>query len=394
MTREELHRLVWSVPMQRLAKAFAMSDVALAKHCRKADVPVPPRGWWARREAGQKVDVTPLPATPPGALSVPLALAMPREFAEPSGPGEQPSDPDAAPVFPDIAMFRDEVARTVPEVRVATKTLTGHPIVARLLDVEGRKAANADDWNQRRYGSRFGTPIQQRRLRVLAALLGALDRSGCKVSGSTHAGEVFRVTARGMHFVLVLGVEAPTGDAYSPYVRWHGRAGTKPILRLKFGDHELERDDRRARPFLEWADNGAPLEARLTEAVRAIIVLAEEKRRAWAVQSHAWAVEDRRRQEKARREAEAKAEADRIARAKAAAAARVKSLLDDADALVRADRIRAYVEEVRRRTATCPELASPRDVEAWAAWALAEADRIDPLAGGRFIAAMRRSDDV
>ena len=390
MTRDELHDLVWSVPMQCLAKSFGISDVALAKHCRKANVPVPPRGWWARKEAGQRVHVTPLPPLPIGSLPHPVGLSMPAEFAKPRPPGAERADADAPPTFPDIALFRAEVEEAVGEVRVITRTLTGHPIVERLVQVEEKKRSDPGNFDQKYYGSRFATAIQQRRLRVLSAILGALNRSGCDVTGSTHAGEVFRITARGMHFVIVLGVEAASGEGYSPYTRWHGAAGSKPKLRLKFGDHDLERDDRRAKPLLEWSDGEQPLEAQLTGAVRRILVLAEEKRRAWAVQTHQWAVEDRRRREREQREAEAKAEADRIAREKAEAAARVQALLDEAEAIGQAGRIRAYVAEVRRRTSADPSTVAG-DVETWASWALAEADRIDPVTSGRYLAALRRA---
>lgn len=64
MTREELHALVWSQPMRTVAKSLGVSDVALAKRCRKANVPAPPRGWWARKEAGQPVVTPPLPRLP------------------------------------------------------------------------------------------------------------------------------------------------------------------------------------------------------------------------------------------------------------------------------------------------------------------------------------------
>lgn len=64
MTREELHAQVWSQPMRTLAKSMGISDVALAKRCRAADVPVPPRGWWARKAAGKRVKVEPLPPLP------------------------------------------------------------------------------------------------------------------------------------------------------------------------------------------------------------------------------------------------------------------------------------------------------------------------------------------
>ena len=53
-TRSELHALVWSEPMQRLAVRFGISGVAIAKRFRKLNIPVPGRGYWARKVAGQR----------------------------------------------------------------------------------------------------------------------------------------------------------------------------------------------------------------------------------------------------------------------------------------------------------------------------------------------------
>jgi hypothetical protein len=53
LSREDLYELVWSKPMVDLAKDFGMSDVGLAKRCRKLGIPVPGRGYWARVAAGQ-----------------------------------------------------------------------------------------------------------------------------------------------------------------------------------------------------------------------------------------------------------------------------------------------------------------------------------------------------
>ncbi len=61
LTRSQLHAMVWSKPMTRLAKEFDISDVGLAKACRKNDIPLPPRGHWAKLEAGQEIKATPLP---------------------------------------------------------------------------------------------------------------------------------------------------------------------------------------------------------------------------------------------------------------------------------------------------------------------------------------------
>jgi hypothetical protein len=53
LSREDLYELVWSKPITELAKDFGLSDVALAKRCRRLRVPVPGRGYWARVAAGQ-----------------------------------------------------------------------------------------------------------------------------------------------------------------------------------------------------------------------------------------------------------------------------------------------------------------------------------------------------
>ena len=62
LTREELYEKVWTTPMQKLAAEFGYSDRGLAKLCGRHQVPVPPRGYWARLQAGQSGKRTPLPS--------------------------------------------------------------------------------------------------------------------------------------------------------------------------------------------------------------------------------------------------------------------------------------------------------------------------------------------
>jgi hypothetical protein len=52
--REKLYQEVWEDPMVKVAKCYGVSDVALAKTCKKLGVPVPSRGYWARLASGQK----------------------------------------------------------------------------------------------------------------------------------------------------------------------------------------------------------------------------------------------------------------------------------------------------------------------------------------------------
>jgi hypothetical protein len=62
--RESLHELVWTAPVLEVAKRLGVSDVGLARLCRRAEIPTPGRGYWARVESGQRVGRAPLPPAP------------------------------------------------------------------------------------------------------------------------------------------------------------------------------------------------------------------------------------------------------------------------------------------------------------------------------------------
>ncbi|EED30565.1 conserved hypothetical protein [gamma proteobacterium NOR5-3] len=74
MTRQELYDLVWSKPITHIAKEYGMSDQGVRKHCVKADIPLPPRGYWAKLAHGKKVHQPKLPIKKLSAdADVPLA---------------------------------------------------------------------------------------------------------------------------------------------------------------------------------------------------------------------------------------------------------------------------------------------------------------------------------
>lgn len=94
LSRQELYSQVWAEPMIKVAQKYGISDVGLAKICRRNNVPVPPRGYWARKQAGYKVDTIPLPrqnkdykitiTPPPGTnkVSLPVARSKARETVQ------------------------------------------------------------------------------------------------------------------------------------------------------------------------------------------------------------------------------------------------------------------------------------------------------------------------
>lgn len=61
--REKLYKEVWAKPVVDVAVQYGVSDVAIHKICKSLNVPVPPRGYWAKLRAGEKLKKPPLPAT-------------------------------------------------------------------------------------------------------------------------------------------------------------------------------------------------------------------------------------------------------------------------------------------------------------------------------------------
>lgn len=53
--RQKLFDEIWATPVKTLAKGYGMSDVGLRKICLTLDVPMPPRGYWAKLSAGKSI---------------------------------------------------------------------------------------------------------------------------------------------------------------------------------------------------------------------------------------------------------------------------------------------------------------------------------------------------
>jgi len=66
MGREELFELVWSRPVSHIAEEWGISDRGLSKACTKLKIPVPPRGYWAKKQAGRRVRRARIPELPKG----------------------------------------------------------------------------------------------------------------------------------------------------------------------------------------------------------------------------------------------------------------------------------------------------------------------------------------
>ena len=198
-SREALHALVWSEPMRDLAKRFGLSDRGLAKICAAADIPVPSRGYSAKRQAGHKV--RPFPLSPRGFGRVDQVHIGPRQWFY-----QRESDDDIlnAPILPppvsspDMDTVRTQLTGLVRKAPLPLRDSHGwHSQIAKLLaaDEERIRKQQASPWPSSWDGPIFNTPFEARRLRILNAMFICLTRCGMTAHVSDKHGRTLLVTA-------------------------------------------------------------------------------------------------------------------------------------------------------------------------------------------------------
>lgn len=153
LTRQDLYDRVWTEAIRTVALSLGVSDVGLAKACRVAGVPVPPRGYWTKLRHGKPTPSRPpLPPRPGGEQVV---IAPPKKHPAVSPP--EATSFEAIPVPHDL---RD-----------------AHPIVRTMVvdNTEIRRRHRREGWGVERLAD-LSSPLAQRRLRITSALLKALAR--------------------------------------------------------------------------------------------------------------------------------------------------------------------------------------------------------------------------
>lgn len=131
-SRQDLYDLVWAELVSVVAKRFGISDVGLAKLCRRHDIPLPPRGHWAKVAAGKRTGSR--PELPQRGIAMPDDISDDehdwRRFDE--RPDEIPIPPE--PVF--IQPLEDVVVRVqklVERVTVSRSLEQPHALIAKVL---------------------------------------------------------------------------------------------------------------------------------------------------------------------------------------------------------------------------------------------------------------------
>jgi hypothetical protein len=384
LSRKQLYELVWSEPMKILAPRFGISDVALKKACARAEIPTPGLGHWAKKAARKSTSQVALAERPPGMDDEVLvgagvgywhsgwsveellaALPPPPEFEEP------------------IERVRERIAKTVGKVTVPREVRIWHPAVDRLLkeDEQRRERQRASSFPSSWNTPLFDTPFERRRLRVLNTLVLAAEMMNGKPAISDHEG-------RSIHFSFY---QRQVGIRLNRLKRPKGRgnaanSGDADEAKLSLSILQSPGSENIR---IGWQDDEqGKVETRITEIAIQVILTAELQYREGTIRSYEWRVQRKAELEEEERERKRQAERAERERQKRLEQARIDRLLTSAAAFQQAGEIRKYVEVIRA-THTENSSCSREELERWSQWALAQAERIDPVAGGKFLLAMK-----
>ena len=379
LSRRELHELVWSEPLRTLAAKLGISDVGLAKACRRAHVPIPERGHWQKRRAGKKSSQTPLPPRPLGAADDVFLGGGWRSWSERWTEEEVLGPIPDSPTFSESeSEVRARAAALIRRVPVPDPDTRSHGVIAAVLREDDRRrekqrtSTYAYSWEAPLYDS----PNQRRRLRIANALFLALTPCGGKPHRLGRESEDFSIEIGNTRVVFALNA---VDQRRRPDKK--GSPDRSENLTL-----EIKTFPSIALSSTRWGDEGRRrLENQLAEIAIEFLVCAELQYRHQVRSQYEWRIERKKDlEERARRE---KAERERQERERQAELQRqrVERLLREADALRQARAIRQYVEEAQAELSRSVVDVSTHELEAWAGWALRQADAIDPVRSRAFL---------
>jgi hypothetical protein len=367
LRRSELHRLVWSEPISRLAKSYGLSDVGFAKLCERHDIPRPPRGYWAQRQHGHEPEQVPLP-NPKHDPEIPMRERVP--VPESGSDSSTPNEAAAVVETPTI---------------IVADTLRGcHDLVSR-ANQELEKAATDPDGliigpEGRALDIRTSKNCVRRALLILDALLKECEQRGYEVA----AGPSITIQKHRMTISISEGVETTReeagddpNDLKGSYSFGHSRFVSK---RVPTGRLTLAITDGRgywaSGSRSTWRDTEkARLEDRLGKVLLGLIDVAEMARRHEEEQERQ---REEQRQAEARRQEAERQLAERRKQYKAEKA-RFMQLLQQAENLRKSQMIRELIEAVRQHNGQANPVVPNGDATAWIEWATGHADRLDPL---------------
>jgi hypothetical protein len=362
LNRKELYVQVWSIPISQLAKQYQISNVGLAKICKKLKIPVPGRGYWAKKGKKKRPPLLSIKGVPEFAVHKIL----------PDNPNLKKEENDEIQA---LIAFEEK-----PEnfIQVPEKLYSPHPLVA--FTKQCLKIGHSDTYGRMRVAHnkcldvRISKDSIDRAMRIYDALIKALEKRGFSVSINESNGTT---TISVLGEILEIRLEEPTTKVEREltqeekkklfqngwiYDRYKYIPSGKLVIRIDEYIDGMRKS---------WSDGKKHhLEDLLNSLIIGLIRAAEQEKvkrlereqreREWREQEEA----RRRRAEEIRQEKE-----------------KVERLLREAEAWQRAQQVRTYIEAVKQAAIQKHGFINAgSELDNWLKWATQQADRLDPLA--------------
>jgi hypothetical protein len=164
LERAKLYAEVWTDPVCTVAKRYGISDVALAKNCRKLGIPLPPRGYWAKLKAGKHPRQSRLPKLKRGESDRTVLWQNPSR----SRPQQPEGLEQAVPIEVD------------PEIVVSETLEEPHELVARTAKFLTRSTSRTSG-TERVLSIDVSPLLLDRALRIMDALLKAMEHANLQI---------------------------------------------------------------------------------------------------------------------------------------------------------------------------------------------------------------------
>jgi hypothetical protein len=356
--------------MSRLAREYGISGKGLAKICKKLNVPVPPRGYWAKIRSGLKLKRPLLPKLKQGQPESHILSTFQYDNRE----SEKLED------FSEDAVNLINTVLAFPPAKVPIQLDSPHPLVLKTQkNLEKKKPKDHPLISPTREGclNINVTPENlPRALQIADAVLKAFKANGFKIARDKekHSGVYALILGEKIFFHINEKVNridhVPTAkekkeqkkDYWYSWARYDYIAtGELNLLIDNSSGYKLRK---------KWADGkNSKVEDKLTDFLVGAIkvadrkikerIEAEERERRWEEERRQWEEERRRRyiEEK-----------------------RLEELLNQSDSWTKSQQLRNYIQAVQAAATKLPNLEDFQDrLEEWVSWAGRHADRLDPL---------------
>ncbi len=226
---------------------------------------------------------------------------------------------------------------------------------------------------------KFDGPLDRRRLRILSAIFMALSKRA-------HWGEAYERDGE-IHATAIIGdtrigIDVEVAGPHKTVMR-HGRQRPSPDLLAKTPLAVPVRHGWDGKVVDEWKDDkSGTLETRIGEVAAGLIVAGERQFRIGLRQAEEFQEQQRLREKTRRREEREARNRERLA-----------NLHHSGELLRQANDLRALVTQVREAVASGTTAIEAATLADWEIWALAEADRTDPIKSGQVHSHINGSTD-